>query len=324
VVSQASWSGSSGHAARAKGVASRACGCGGQPEQVLSPGFDLRRTEQPVDLMHYHCQIHYRRGVPSVWTSHGNMAGGAADSRTICVSQDHARRTAPGVRPNGVRLTSTNSRQRRRIRPHRVDHLLTRSHSMSAVTTLSRPFRRVSRPPCGHAVTGWQGAPPWRRTSRQPICPRKRASTHPRATARGAERLPAVDEAFQLVAVADGRQTALEWTVHEGIPYKIASRSLPAQGWQLGAPTCRRKSRTTSTSASKRSITTTSSRRARRAQRGRRRRVPVDVTYKAAQTLVSVIRRYQELQVSLPAGGALCCWRGSSGSSTASTTADGA
>ena len=79
-----------------------------QPEEVLSPGFDLHRhVSEPVDIMHYHCQIHYPPpSVPSVWTLHGNMGGGRrADARTICVSQDHARRhgTHAFVR-NGVRL----------------------------------------------------------------------------------------------------------------------------------------------------------------------------------------------------------------------------
>ena len=78
------------------------------PEDVLSPGFDLRRyVSDHVDIMHYHCQIHYPPGqVPCVWTLHGNIGGGwRADARTICVSQDHARRhgTDAFVR-NGVRL----------------------------------------------------------------------------------------------------------------------------------------------------------------------------------------------------------------------------
>jgi len=78
------------------------------PEEVLSPAFDLRRyVSEPVDIMHYHCRIPYPSpGVPSVWTLHGNMGGGRrADARTICVSQDHARRhgTDAFVR-NGVRL----------------------------------------------------------------------------------------------------------------------------------------------------------------------------------------------------------------------------
>src|SRR6266446_5684517 len=78
------------------------------PEEVLSPGFDLQRhVSEPVDIMHYHCQIHYPpSSVPSVWTLHGNMGDGRrADARTICVSQDHARRhgTHAFVR-NGVRL----------------------------------------------------------------------------------------------------------------------------------------------------------------------------------------------------------------------------
>src|SRR6266851_7098959 len=65
------------------------------PEEVLSPGFDLRRhVAEPVDIMHYHCQIDYPPpSVPSVWTLHGNLGDGhRADSGTICVSQDHARR----------------------------------------------------------------------------------------------------------------------------------------------------------------------------------------------------------------------------------------
>jgi glycosyltransferase involved in cell wall biosynthesis len=79
-----------------------------RPEEVLSPAFDVRRyVSEPVDIMHYHCQIPYPSPrVPSVWTLHGNMGGGRrADARTICVSQDHARRhgTDAFVR-NGVRL----------------------------------------------------------------------------------------------------------------------------------------------------------------------------------------------------------------------------
>ncbi|HVH67883.1 MAG TPA: glycosyltransferase [Gemmatimonadales bacterium] len=78
------------------------------PEQVLSPGFDLRRfVNEPVDIMHYHCPLrHPPPGVPCVWTLHGNMdAGERGDARTIGVSADHARRH--GIRPfvrNGVRL----------------------------------------------------------------------------------------------------------------------------------------------------------------------------------------------------------------------------
>lgn len=78
------------------------------PEQVLSPGFTLGRVvTEPVDLMHYHCPLRYPPpDVACVWTLHGNMGGGRrADARTICVSQDHARRhgTEAFVR-NGVRL----------------------------------------------------------------------------------------------------------------------------------------------------------------------------------------------------------------------------
>src|SRR6184192_2827090 len=78
------------------------------PEEVLSPGFDLRRyVSDPVDIMHFHCPLRYPPpGVPSVWTLQGNMGGGRrADARTICVSEDHARRhgTHAFVR-NGARL----------------------------------------------------------------------------------------------------------------------------------------------------------------------------------------------------------------------------
>ena len=78
------------------------------PEDVLTPQFELRRyVSEPVDLMHFHCTLrHPPAGVPSVWTLHGNLSGGQrADDRTICVSQDHARRhgTDAFVR-NGVRL----------------------------------------------------------------------------------------------------------------------------------------------------------------------------------------------------------------------------
>jgi len=78
------------------------------PEEVLSSGFDLHRhVSEPVDIMHYHCEIRYPPpSVPCVWTLHGNMGGGwRADSRTICVSRDHAGRhgTHAFVR-NGVRL----------------------------------------------------------------------------------------------------------------------------------------------------------------------------------------------------------------------------
>ena len=79
-----------------------------QPEEVLSPEFDLHRhVSEPVDIMHYHSQIHYPpSSVPSVWTLHGNLGGGRrADARTICVSQDHARRHGtPAFVHNGVRL----------------------------------------------------------------------------------------------------------------------------------------------------------------------------------------------------------------------------
>ena len=78
------------------------------PEEVLSPGFDLRRyVSDPVDIMHFHCPLRYPPpGVPSVWTLQGNMGDGRrADARTICVSEDHARRhgTQAFVR-NGARL----------------------------------------------------------------------------------------------------------------------------------------------------------------------------------------------------------------------------
>lgn len=78
------------------------------PEVVLSPGFELRRyVSEPVDVMHYHCPLRYPPpDVPCVWTLHGNLGDGhRADARTICVSQDHARRhgTHAFVR-NGVRL----------------------------------------------------------------------------------------------------------------------------------------------------------------------------------------------------------------------------
>jgi glycosyltransferase involved in cell wall biosynthesis len=79
-----------------------------KPEQVLTPAFDLRRfVPEGADLMHYHCPLrHPPPGVPSVWTLHGNMGGGRrADARTICVSQDHARRHgAVAFVRNGVRL----------------------------------------------------------------------------------------------------------------------------------------------------------------------------------------------------------------------------
>lgn len=78
------------------------------PDHVLSPEFDVARyVPEPVDLIQYHCRVRYPpRGVPYVWTLHGNMGNGErADARTICVSQDHARRhgTHTFVR-NGVRL----------------------------------------------------------------------------------------------------------------------------------------------------------------------------------------------------------------------------
>jgi glycosyltransferase involved in cell wall biosynthesis len=77
-----------------------------QPEEVLSPGFDPRRyASGPADIMHYHCPVRHPPPIPYVWTLHGNMGGGRADDRTICVSEDHARRhgTEAFVR-NGVRL----------------------------------------------------------------------------------------------------------------------------------------------------------------------------------------------------------------------------
>src|SRR6266581_4747793 len=78
------------------------------PEEVLSPGFDVRRyVSEPVDIMHFHCPLRYPPpGIPSVWTLQGNMGDGRrADARTICVSEDHARRhgTHAFVR-NGARL----------------------------------------------------------------------------------------------------------------------------------------------------------------------------------------------------------------------------
>jgi len=78
------------------------------PEEVLSPGFDLRRhVAEPVDIMHYHLPDPLRAAERAVRVDvHGNLGDGhRADSRTICVSQDHARRhgTHAFVR-NGVRL----------------------------------------------------------------------------------------------------------------------------------------------------------------------------------------------------------------------------
>jgi glycosyltransferase involved in cell wall biosynthesis len=77
------------------------------PQDVLTPEFDLHRyVGEHVDIMHYHCPVRHPPRVPFVWTLHGNMGDGErSDARTICVSQDHARRhgTAAFVR-NGVRL----------------------------------------------------------------------------------------------------------------------------------------------------------------------------------------------------------------------------
>ncbi len=100
------------------------------PEQVLSPGFDLRRcVSDHVDIIHYHCQIHYPPPqVPCVWTLHGNMGGGwRADARTICVSRDHARRhgTDAFVR-NGVRLDEYEFRTEK----EEYDLFLARLHSV--------------------------------------------------------------------------------------------------------------------------------------------------------------------------------------------------
>jgi len=100
------------------------------PEQVLSPGFDLRRyVSDHVDVMHYHCEIHHPPPqVPSVWTLHGNMGGGwRADARTICVSRDHARRhgTHAFVR-NGVRLDEYEFRTEKEA----YDLFLARLHSV--------------------------------------------------------------------------------------------------------------------------------------------------------------------------------------------------
>ncbi len=77
-----------------------------RPDEVWSPAFDPRRyVSEPVDIMHYHAPVRHPPGIPYVWTLHGNMGARRADARTICVSQDHARRhgTHAFVR-NGVRL----------------------------------------------------------------------------------------------------------------------------------------------------------------------------------------------------------------------------
>jgi len=100
------------------------------PEAVLTPQFELRRyVSEPVDLMHFHCTLrHPPAGVPSVWTLHGNLSGGQrADDRTICVSQDHARRhgTDAFVR-NGVRLDEYEFR----VQKDDYDLFLARLHSV--------------------------------------------------------------------------------------------------------------------------------------------------------------------------------------------------
>jgi glycosyltransferase involved in cell wall biosynthesis len=101
-----------------------------RPEHVLTPGFELRRfVTERVDVMHYHCPLRFPpQDVPSVWTLHGNMGGGRrADARTICVSQDHARRhgTETFVR-NGVRLDEYEFR----VQKDDYDLFLARLHSV--------------------------------------------------------------------------------------------------------------------------------------------------------------------------------------------------
>jgi glycosyltransferase involved in cell wall biosynthesis len=99
------------------------------PEEVLTPGFDLgRHVGEPVDIMHYHCPIHHPPRVPCVWTLHGNLSDGRrADARTICVSEDHARRhgTHAFVR-NGVRLDEYEFR----VTKSDYDLFLARLHSV--------------------------------------------------------------------------------------------------------------------------------------------------------------------------------------------------
>src|SRR2546423_4978062 len=76
-------------------------------DDVRVPDFDVHRyVPGPVDLMHYHEPVAHPPRVPYVETQQGNMGGGrTASPRTICVSENHARRhgTASYVY-NAVRL----------------------------------------------------------------------------------------------------------------------------------------------------------------------------------------------------------------------------
>src|ERR1043166_4840869 len=79
--------------------------------------------------MHYHCLVRYPPpDVNWVWTLHGNLSGAdRVDDRTICVSQNHARRhgTDTFVR-NGVRLDEYDFRAQK----GEYDLFLARLHSV--------------------------------------------------------------------------------------------------------------------------------------------------------------------------------------------------
>lgn len=99
-------------------------------DEVMRPGFALREyVSEPVDLMHYHCPLRFPPiDVPAVWTLHGNLGPGrGADERTICVSQDHARRHGTDVFVrNGVRLDEYEFRATKRD----YDLFMARLHSV--------------------------------------------------------------------------------------------------------------------------------------------------------------------------------------------------
>ena len=205
---------------------------------------------------------------------------------------------------------------------------------MSAVTTLSRLVSKgFAAAVAATLVAGLAGAPTLAADKPATNLPSKTgidAILGANRKGSGDDFLP-VDEAFQLVAVADGPdKLRLEWTVHEGYylyksRIKVASAS---KDGQLGAPDLPAGKVKNDEYFGKQEVYhndfIASVPVARSA--GGAVELPVDVTYQGcADAGLCYSPVTKNFKVSLPAGGATSvAGAGSSGSSTASTTADGA
>ncbi|MGH7751191.1 MAG: glycosyltransferase, partial [Gemmatimonadales bacterium] len=120
---------------------------------VLSPRFDLKRfVASQVDLMHYHVPVkHPPKGVPWLWTLHGNMRNGTPPAQTICLSADHARRH--GVQAfvhNGLKLDEYEFRATK----DDFDLFLARLHSVKGWQLAVQATRRCRVKLC--VAGGWR------------------------------------------------------------------------------------------------------------------------------------------------------------------------